>query len=205
VTYEVTMMDGSEYRKAIARNDEPLPAGEQADQQARFEAERNRRRHESPSERARRIQKYNNQRAEEEKMLLELAAAFDFKLLGEETVAGHKAWVLDATPKPGYRPVREAKVLTGMRGKLWIDQAGYHWVKVEAEVTRSVSFLLGLATVVPGTEFLLEQAPVGDGVWLPSHFVNRVTANVLWGHRKTLEEETYSAYRATAGAGSGGR
>jgi len=38
--------------------------------------------------------------------------------------------VLKATPRPGYEPPNnEAKVLTGMEGKLWIDEKTFQWVK----------------------------------------------------------------------------
>ena len=43
-------------------------------------------------------------------------------------------------PSPDYQPInREAKVLTAMKGRLWIDKREYQWVKVSAEVTRPVS------------------------------------------------------------------
>ena len=48
-----------------------------------------------------------------------------------------------------------------MRGKMWIDTRQYQWVKVHAEVFRPVAFGLFIAHVEPGTEFTLEESPIG--------------------------------------------
>jgi len=203
-TYQVIMMDGSEYRELIARNDEPLTPEERAEEQSKLKAERERRRNESPAAREKRVSLYQKERAQNQKMLLELVDAFNFRLTHEQTVHGRKTWVLDATPKPGYQPKsRETKVLLGMRGKMWVDEETYQWVKVQAEVIKPVSFVFGFATVAPGTEFELEQGPVSGDLWLPKHFVQRVNANVLWLHRKTFEDDTYSHYRTTSDHGGG--
>jgi len=133
--------------------------------------------------------------------MVQMTKAFQYKLLGNETVRGHKCYVIQATPKPGYAPPnRETRVLTGMRGKMWIDADQFQWVKVEAEVFRPVAFGLFIAHVQPGTEFNLEDEPVADGVWLPSHFSTRVKARVLglWS-RNSHDDETYTEYRPMSG------
>jgi len=125
--------------------------------------------------------------------------ALDYKLAGEETINGRPTYVLVATAKPGYVPKsRDAKVLTGMKGKLWIDKAETQWVKVEAEVIRAVSFY-AVATVAPGTKFQLEQAPVGNGLWMAKHFSVHVNSNVLWVARNSNSDETYSDYKRVVG------
>jgi hypothetical protein len=129
----------------------------------------------------------------------EMIKAFDFKLSGEQTVNGRRCVVLNATPKAGYRPPsRDTQVLTGMRGTMFVDAEKYQWVKVHAEVFRPVSFGLFFATVRPGTEFTLEQAPVAGNLWLPSHFSMNVNARVLlWSH-DSADDETYSNYHLAA-------
>ena len=71
----------------------------------------------------------------------------------------------------------------------------------------SIRFLLlvvgsafGSAHVEPGTEFTLEQRPVDAGIWLPSHFVTRVNARVLFSPRRYTDDERYSDYRRSSGA-----
>jgi len=136
----------------------------------------------------------------------EMAKAFQYKLLGNETLNGHKCYVIEATPKPGYAPPnRETKVLTGMRGKMWIDAAEFQWVKVHAEVFRPVAFGLFIARVHPGTEFTLENGPVGNGLWLPSHFSTTVKSTIMgvFSHNSS-DDEVYSDYRPMSEVQVGG-
>jgi hypothetical protein len=194
-TYEVLMIEGSPYNRLTAINNEPLGRAPAAQQESKLQRETLRRQHESADDRRARIAKYQNNRAEEHLLMQQMVEAFDFKLVGEETLEGAECYVLDAIPRADYRPpVERAKVLTGMRGRLWIDKSAYHWVKVEAEVIQPVQFGLFLAQVKPGTKFELEQSPVG-GIWLPKSFTESVNANVLglYGYR-TKEEEHYSGY-----------
>jgi hypothetical protein len=194
-TWEVSVLEGSEYKKLIRRDGKPLSKQEQAAEEQKFEAEKIRRKQEPPSEREKRVSKYQKERQQDHAMMREMATAFAFRLVGEETIDGHSTYVLDATPKPGYVPhSRETKVLTGMRGRLWVDKEQYQWVKVEAEVMHPVSFY-AVASVGPGTKFFLEQAPVGDGVWLPKHFAVKVNASVFWIARNSSEDDVYSNYR----------
>jgi hypothetical protein len=166
-----------------------------AQENTKFQHEILRRQHETADDRRVRIGKYQNGRADEHLLMQQMVEAFTFKLVGEETIQGAECYVLDALPRPDYHPpVERAKVLTGMRGRLWIDKLGYHWAKVEAEVFSPVQFGFFIAQVKPGTKFQLDQAPVG-GVWLPKCFTQSVNASVLglYGYR-TREEEHYSDY-----------
>ena len=87
------------------------------------------------------------------------------------------------------------KVLTGMRGKLWVDKKNYQWVKVEAEVFKPVSFGLFIAKVKPGTRFTLEQSPVSGNVWMPHHFRVDLSTSILGYSRNSVDDETYRDYR----------
>ncbi len=197
-TSQVIMMQGSPYYKLIANNGEPLSPAQQAAEERKLRREINRRQSETPDQRAKRIAEYTNERRQDHALMREMTNAFRFKLVGQESVNGHTCFVLEATPKPGYQPMsRDTKALTGMRGKLWIDTKEYQWVKVHAEVFRPVAFGLFIAHVQPGTQFTLEQTPVGPGVWLPSHFSTRVKADVLFWAHNSAEDDTFSDYRLT--------
>jgi hypothetical protein len=203
-TYEVLMIEGSPYNRLIGIDNEPLSRAKAALENAKLQREMLRRQHETASDRRARVEKYQNGRAEQHLLMQQMVDAFNFKLVGEETVTGANCYVLDAYPRADYRPpVERAKVLSGMRGRLWIDKSGYHWAKVQAEVINPVQFGLFIAQVKPGTKFELDQAPVG-GVWLPKCFTESVNASVLglYGYR-TREEEHYSDYhlnQLTAGS-----
>jgi hypothetical protein len=201
-TYEVLMIEGSQYNKLIAAGGRPLLHGEQADEDRKLQQEIQRRKRESPSARARRVAKYERERQQDHAMMLEMGEGFSFKLAGSEKVDGHDTWVLDATPKPGYQPkTRDTKVLTGMKGKLWVDKEQYHWVKVEAEVFKPVSFYGFLAKVGPGTRFVLENEPVDGGVWLPKHFAVKVNSTTFgFINHDSDNDETYRDYQSNAKA-----
>lgn len=195
-TYRVMMISGSPYNKLIAQNGKPLSAAEMSAQDAKLQQEIAKRQHETPAQHRERVAAYTRERRQDNALLQQMMKAMDYRLAGEDTVNGRRCFVLEGTPRPGYRPIsRNTKVLKGMRGKMWIDEQQYQWVKVEAEVFRPVAFGLFIAKVEPGTKFTLEQAPVRGGLWLPSHFSMQVRAQVLWywAHNSS-DDETYSHY-----------
>jgi len=195
--YQVLMIEGSPYNRLIAVNDQPLSQADQAVEQQKLNLETARREHESARERNKRMAKYLKERNQNSAMIKAMADAFDFQLTGEETVNGHDCWVLDAKIKPGYQPTsRETKVLTGMSGKLWIDKSQYQWVRVKAEVVKPVNFYGFFAKVGPGTNFMLEQEPVTDKIWLPKRFSMRVKASALGMiNENSTDDETYADYK----------
>ncbi|MGA8029245.1 MAG: hypothetical protein WB992_19060 [Bryobacteraceae bacterium] len=202
-TYEVLMLGGSPYNRVIAVDNEPLTGVQEQQEQIKLNREIQRRHDESASAEQARLLKYQNERADERVLMQQMVKAFNFRLDRRENVDGFDCYLLTATPNAEYRPpVQKAKVLTGMKGRLWIDTAHFHWVKVEAEVTQAVEFGLFIAKVKPGTRFELDQAPVGD-VWLPKRFTQTVNASLFgfYGMR-SQEEDDYSDYRpATLNAG----
>lgn len=194
-TYEVTMIEGSPYYRLIARNDHPLSTQEALKEQAKLQAEIDKRRRENAAQRAKRIAAYQRERDEDHLFLREMADAFSYRLLGSDVADGRSVFVLEAAPRPEYRPPNtKAKVLTHMRGKLWIDKEECQWVKVEAEVTAPVSLYL-VAHVGPGTRFSLEQMPIGKNLWLPKRFTMQTRVTVFGVPQQRKEEEMYSDYR----------
>jgi hypothetical protein len=195
-TYQVTMILGSDYYRLIAVNGKPLPPDEQQREEQKFQQVIAQRRSESKQQRAQRVAKYEKDRKRDHQLMQQLTVAFDFKLIGEQKLGSYEVYELEATPHPGYKPpTTETRVLTGMRGKLWIDKQTYQWVRVEAEVVHPVSIAGFLARVEPGTRFELEKMPVTEGIWLPKHFAMGAHAKILglFSH-KTQDDETYSEY-----------
>jgi hypothetical protein len=196
-TYRVLMIDGSPYNETIAVNGEPLSPAAHKRQQAELQRVTEKRNWESAETRRQRIARYERGRRQDHELMAEMIAAFDFQMGGLEMINGRKCYRVDAYPKPGYVPhSRDTKVLSGMKGTLWIDTKEYQWVKVETSVFRPVSFGLFIAHVEPGTEFVLDEAPVGNNIWEPVHFVTKVKASILhfWSHSST-DDESYSDYQ----------
>jgi len=83
-----------------------------------------------------------------------------------------------------------------MKGRLWIAKGQYQWVRVQAEVFRTVTFLGFLAKVGPGTRIQLEQEQVADNLWLPKSFSVRVKAAALgFIDESSTDDETYREYK----------
>jgi len=196
-TFEVMMIKGSPYNKVIAENDRPLSPEDQKKEEEKLRREIEKRNKESESDRTERISRYQQERNQDHELMREMTDAFVYKLTGEQTIRNRPAYVLEANPKPGFEPKsRDARVLTGMKGKMYIDKATYQWAKVEAEVIKPVSFYGFLAKVEPGTRFVLEQAPVRSGLWLPVRFIEVVQARALGIiNEDSNHEESYSRYR----------
>jgi hypothetical protein len=196
-TYDVTMIDGSPWRRLIQVDGVALSPEDRRREQQKVEAVTRKRNGESPAARQERIAKYQKEREGDHLLMDQLAKAFDFALTGSQTIGSRDTYVLRATPRQGYNPPnKEARVLTGMEGQLWIDKQTDQWVKVTAQVIHPVSIIGFFARVEPGTEFELEKAPVTQGIWLPKHFAMKSTSRILsiFGHH-TQEDETYSDYR----------
>lgn len=179
-TYQVTTILGTPYQRLVAINGKPLAYEEVAEEKSKLERAITERRAESPQKRAERISKYKAERRRDHILLAQLTKAFDFHLQGEQQIDGHDVYVLKATSRKGYRPPnRDSRVLTGMEGTLWIDKSTFQWVKVEAHVIHPVSIEGVMAKVEPGTQFELEKAPVGGGIWLTKHYAMTASAKIL--------------------------
>jgi hypothetical protein len=196
-TYEVMMIDGSPYQRLVAVNGKPLSEQEQRSEEQKLRQTISQRHHESPRQRAQRIANYEKDRKRDNLLMEQLTGAFNFSLVAEEKLGLHDVYVLQATPRPGYRPPNnEAKVLTGMQGRLWVDKQSFQWVKVEAEVIHPVSIEGFLARVSPGTRFELEKEPVDNNVWLPKHFAMKANAKIVFLiNHNSQEDDTFWGYR----------
>jgi hypothetical protein len=200
-THRVFMIEGSDYYMPIALNDKPYTAEQLAQEHEKLVEEVGRRSHETEKERRHRSERYWKERNQTGILLGEYVKAFDFSVIGEEAVNGYAACVLDAKPRLDYRPPnREAKILTGMQGRLWVDSHDFHWVKAEAEVLKPVS-ILGIAVrVLPGTHMELEMAPVSPSMWLVSSFTVAVKASIVWRSTDYADVTNWSEYQPAAAA-----
>jgi len=192
---EVTRMilvNGIRFEQLMERNGK-LPT---AEEQKRSDKDLERLKHETPSEEAARLLKTRENRA----FLRDLLEAFDFQLIGEETVDGRPAYVLQAKPHPGYRPHgKYGKLFSKVEGKLWVDKQDFGWAKVDGEVTQSFSIGILVARVQRGSHIIMEQSSVGDAVWVPRRLAMKASATIFLLKSLDLERIlTYSDYRPAA-------
>jgi hypothetical protein len=174
-TSEVLEIYGEQVERLTAKDDKPLSADEAKKEDNKIQKIIDKRKNESEDGRRKRLQKEEKEREEDRKFVLEIADAFNFRLIGSETIDGHDAWVLDGEPRPGYRPKSlEARMLTKFKGRVWIDKAQTQWVKLDVTAIDTASFGWVLARIHKGTHFVIEMIRVNDEVWLPK----RVQAHV---------------------------
>jgi len=186
------LVNGVRFEQLIEHNGQP-PSAEQ-ERKRREELEKLKR--ETPEERAARLRKDQENRS----FLKEVLQAFDFQLIGEELVEGRPAYVLLATPHPGYHAHGKfGKMFSKVEGQLWIDKQDYGWIKVDGEVTQSFSMGLFVAHMQRGAHIILEQTCVGESVWVPKRLQMRFSAKILLLKSLNIDRIlTYSDYRPEA-------
>ena len=186
------LVNGARFEQLIEHNGQ-LPS---AEQQRKRDVALEKLKHETPEEQAARVRKDQENRS----FLRDILEAFDFQLIGEETVDGRPAYVLHATPHPGYHAHGKYGIMfSRVEGKLWVDKQDFGWIKVDGQVTQSFSMGLFVARVQRGSHIILEQTSVGEGVWVPKRLEVRASAKILF--LKSLDIDrivTYSDYRPAA-------
>ena len=80
-------------------------------------------------------------------------------------------WVLDFVPNPQFHPKSVAEALsTGLAGRLWIDAADHHLVRVEVHTNRNLDIALGLLIrVYPGGTVEYDQRRIAEGFYAYTH------------------------------------
>ena len=192
-THDVTLLDGSEYKRLIARNDRPLSPKEEEKEQRKLDKSIRKVRNEQPKQRAKRLAQRDKRKEEQRKWIAEIQNTFEFQLRGEQTLEGIETYVIDAVPKPGYEPsFRRAKFLTKMKGTFWVSKADLLWVRLEAETLDKISFGWVLFRLGKGSVVEFHQTKVNDEVWMLDSFRLRLHGRV--GLLKGFHREVLGAY-----------
>ena len=174
-TWDITMLEGSPYRRLVARNDQALPAAEQREEEEKLQRSNEERGRETEQQRQRRIAEAQKRRDEREREpVREMLQAFDFRLTGEQTIDGHDAWVIDASPRPGFKGSSEIArmMFPRIHCRLWIEKASYHAARIEIDTLSTVSLGFLLFRLAKGSRIAIELTEVNHDAWLPK----RVTA-----------------------------
>ncbi len=196
-TSEVLEIYGELVARLTAKDDKPLPADEAKKEDEKIQKIIDKRKNESEGDRRKRVEREEKSREEDRKFVLEIADAFNFRLVGSEVFDGRDAWVLEGEPRPGYEPKRrEARILSKFKGRVWIDKAEAQWVKLDITAIDTISVGFVLARIHKGTRVLIELTRVNDEVWLPKlvqlHFDARVA---LFKSYDEDIEQTYRDYK----------
>lgn len=187
----VETMDGGVAR-LLLRNGKPLSADDEHDEIQRLkDLDRN------PSIQAHRRREESRDVERMRKFMRLLPEAFLFEYKGaEKTPAG--TWIAIAfTPNPKFSPPDfETRILTGLRGEMWIDPADLRVARVSATTFREVDFGWGiLGTLYPGAILMIEQSRTSDCGWQLSHLKLHLLGKELMIKSLHIElDETGTAY-----------
>jgi len=184
------LVNGVPFEQLVERNGKPPSVEEERKQKEKLDKLKR----ETPEERAEQLRR----REEENTSLVrEVPKAFDFRLVGEEAVNGRPAYVLQATPHPGYQAQgKYGKMFSKVEGKLWVDKQDLGWIKVDGQVIEPFSIGLFLARVLRGSEIKMEQARVDGRIWLPERVEVRAAAKIFFVKSLVIDRVlTYSEYK----------
>ena len=178
-TFDVTLLEGSPYRRLVARNDQPLSQKDQRKEEEKLQKSIEDRRKETPAQRAQRVADWERKQKKQREPLKELPEAFHFKLAGEEALNGGVAFVIDGAPKPGYRPKNAATAFfPKVKLRLWIDKKDYQWIRVDIESLETISFGGFLIRLAKGGHVTIESARVNNEIWMPKRAVVKGSARI---------------------------
>ena len=147
--------------RTIARNGRPLTPQEDTAERARLQALS-----------AASLEKKQKGEQSGEKFGTELITAMPSAMIytltpGQPQLPGllrHQI-VLDFSPNPAFHPVTTAQnILTGLQGRLWVDAADHHLIRMELHVIHNLNLAWGLlARVYSGGTLEYDQRDVGGG------------------------------------------
>lgn len=196
-TSEVLEIYGEPVERLTAKDDKPLSADEAKKEDNKIQKIIDKRKDESEEQRRQRLEKEQKSREEDRKFVLEVADAFNFRLIGSESIDGRDTWVLEGEPRSGYEAKsREAKMLSKFKGRVWIDKAEEQWVKLDITAIDNISVGFVLARIHKGAHIVVELTQVNREVWLPKHVLLHIEVRlVLLKNYDEDVDQIYSEYR----------
>jgi hypothetical protein len=123
--------------------------------------------------------------------ILEFLETARFTTPRREKYRGRKVFALDIIPDPTSKATTaKEKILRLLEGTIRIDEEDLQVVRAELRVTKG-----GLA-LRPGTEWIIEQAPINNKIWLPSYREEtQVNKMMMMMTRITVTKKTFSDYK----------
>ena len=190
---QVSVLDGTPYVRLIAKNGHPLTGEEARKEDEKYQKAVAARDKETAEQRTRRISKYQ----EQWRFLREIPDAFDFWLLGHETILGRSNYVIELTPKPGYiARSKNARMFSDIEGKLWVDEQDLRWTQAEAHVINTISMGWVLARIGAGANITIKQVKVDEQHWMLKKLAVSGSAKILLVKNRSLNEVvSYSDYK----------
>ncbi len=183
---EVIVSKQGTVARLVERNGKPISAAEDTAERARLQSDLD-----SPGNFLAHHRHDASNRADEAQMVKLLPQAMVYQFTpGQPQLPGvsGREVVIDYRPNPDFHPPNMlAELLTGIAGRVWIDEATHTMVRIEGHVLKPVNFGFGMvAHIYPGGTLVLEQTQAAAGRWMYSHMEEHV--NVRVAMIKTIPE-----------------
>ncbi len=177
-TREVIVSKEGAVARLVERNGKPITAAEDVAERARLQSDLD-----SPGNFLTHHRHDAGNRADETQMVKLLPQAMIQEYApGQPQLPGFagRQVVIDYHPNPAFHPPNMlADLLTGVAGRVWIDEATQHMVRIEGHVLKPVNFGFGMvAHIYPGGTLELEQTQPAPGRWMYSHMEEHVSVRV---------------------------
>src|ERR1700693_3243840 len=99
-THEIMVLYGEQVERLIAKDDQPLSEKDAAKEEERIRKLTDKRKNENKEQRKKRLEKEQKDREDARKFVSEVADAYNFRLIGVESLDGRETYVIDAEPRP---------------------------------------------------------------------------------------------------------
>jgi hypothetical protein len=201
-TFEVySGQAGGTYKRLIEVAGKPLTPAELASRDAEHERdiakEAERQRSETPSQRAERLQKAEDERRHRSEMLDDAMAVFEAVFVGREVIAGEQVLVVDLKPRPAARPkTREGRWMKHFAGRIWVDESDYQVVRLDMRAFDDVTIGWGIiGRLHKGSRVLFSRRKVNE-LWLPAEMTYEASGRtLLFRPFEFTVTTTYSDYK----------
>src|SRR5581483_2737017 len=165
--------DGTIYRRLVSKNGEPVNG-------------------------AKPQKVYGRSRKDEEKVIDDVFAGYEMRIVAREDVDGRPAIRIEFKPRPRYNPkTREGRIMRRVAGEAWVNEGDHQLVRLDAEAIDTISVGFGLlAKLQKGAKIQAERKKINNEAWLPARTEVSLTARILLLKGFHLREvREYSDYR----------
>lgn len=171
-TYRVFPTGTGIIRVVLRDHDQPMDAALIQQQIANVARELERATQPDDPKQRPKLEKFEKRQKERHELVEATREAFRATWLGRETRDGRTLAKVRLDPNPEFKPkTRGADMFRHVQVVVWIDEPIAQLARAEATITRDISFGGGvLGKVYKGGTFVMEQAQVAPGVWLPTRY-----------------------------------
>ena len=195
--FEVQRIYGILHKTLIRKDGKLLPLKEQVAEKEKLEKLSAKQARLSAADREKQVRDEASKRRKQREFLKDIPKAYDFRLVGEETLANRAVWVIEATPNRTYSPSSiQTRAFTKMKAKFWIAKEIDQLMRMEAEALDTLSFGFVLARLNKGSRITVEVMQVNNEIWVPKMFRADIDARLaLLKKVRASEEVQFSNFR----------